>query len=266
MAYRFFFIGGMLAAVSFTLVAETAQPTVPPAPAEGATQPPAQELKPGSPEWVAREYLTAVRKRGFSAEAEFLHPEEIARFKSLLVPVFEAESEVGGRALMNATFGRDARMSEIRSADPADFLRRFSRIMAVRLPDQPTDYDRLWVLGSVKEKERVHVLVRLSSAAQADTGERLEVVSLLPLAEGWKLMLSPKLESAARAMNRSGIRERPAPLLAPRLEPPATLSPEPPAPMSQQPPTPLQQQPTVTTPSPGPADMPSEVKPPTPPR
>jgi hypothetical protein len=227
MGYQGLVIGGLVAAVSFAATAEAEQPALP-APAEGTAEPAAQVLKPGSPEWVAREYLTAIRERGFSAAADFMHPDEMARFKSLLIPVFAAESESGGRALMNATFGRDARMREARLADPGEFLRRFSRVMAVRMPDQPTDYDRLRVLGTVKEVERFHVLVRLSAGAETAAEDRLEVVSLLPFAGGWKLALSPKLEAAARAMDRRKSGTRPAPLLGPRLEPPEPTPLQPP--------------------------------------
>lgn len=219
MRYLGFVIGGLVAAVSFAAGAEAAQPAAP-APDDGVAKPAVQELKPGSPEWVAREYLTAVREHGFSAEADFMHPDEIDRFKAMLIPVFAAESESGGRALMNATFGRDARLTDVRLAAPADFLRRFTRVMAVRVPDQPTSFDRLFVLGSVKEDDQVHVLVRLSSGGQSVAEESLEVVSLLPDDGGWKLMLSPKLEAAVRAMDLWGTNRRAEPRLIPTPEPP----------------------------------------------
>ena len=147
-----------------------------------------------------------------------MHPDEIERFKSLMIPVFAAESESGGRALMNATFGRDARISDVRMAVPAEFLRRFARVMAVRMPDQPTDYELLLVLGSVKEDARVHVLVRLSSGGKTQVMDRLEVVSLMPFEDGWKLTLFPKLEEAVAAMDRRGSGAHPASRLAPRPE------------------------------------------------
>lgn len=215
MGYLRFVIWGLIAVVSFAAAAQNASPSPPPT--EGAQDPDVQELVSGSPEWVAREYLISVREKGFATKADFLHPDEMDRFKSILTPIFAAESESGGRALMNATFGRDARMAAVRLADPADFLRRFARVMSVRMPDQPTDYDRLRVLGTVKEDEQTHVLVRLSSAS-ATVGERLEVVTLLPYEGGWKLKLSPKLETAVLAMDRRGGERRPAPRLLPRPE------------------------------------------------
>jgi hypothetical protein len=208
---------------SLTAAAQSAPPeATPPA---GLRAPAEQQLAADSPEWLAREYLTAVRERGFAAEADFMHPDEMARFQAMLIPVFERESQAGGRALMNATFGRDATLTMVRLADPADFLRRFSRVMAVRMPDQPTDFDRLQILGKVEEGEQAHVLARLGTGRGASANERLEIVSLKPSDGAWKLMISAKLEAAVRAMSRRGEDERPIPRLIPR--PPMPESPAP---------------------------------------
>ncbi|MCU0834604.1 MAG: hypothetical protein MUC77_09225 [Chromatiaceae bacterium] len=169
------------------------------------------------PEDVAARYLEAVRDRGFAAGADFLHPDEMARFQQLLVPVLESEQAAGGRALLNATFGRDATLLSARLADPADFLRRFARVMAVRAPDQPTGFDQLQILGTVNEGETIHVLARLRTALPDGPSDRLVVVSLRPFEDGWRVMLSPEIEQAARAMVEplpSG-RQRPRPLQEP---------------------------------------------------
>lgn len=177
------------------------------------------------PEDVAARYLEAVRDRGFAAGADFLHPDEMARFQQLLVPVLESEQAAGGRALLNATFGRDATLLSARLADPADFLRRFARVMAVRAPDQPTGFDQLQILGTVNEGETIHVLARLRTALPDGPSDRLVVVSLRPFDSGWRLMLSPEIEQAARAMVEplpSG-RQRPRSLQEPE---PLPLEPE----------------------------------------
>lgn len=184
----------------------------------------AAALAQARPEDVAARYLEAVRDRGFAAGADFLHPDEMARFQALLIPVLEAEQASGGRALLNATFGREATLLSARLADPADFLRRFARVMAVRAPDQPTGFDQLQVLGSVPEGDTVHVLARLRTAVEDGPRERLVVVSLRPVEADWRVLLSPDIEQAARAMEeapRSG-RQRPR-----ARQEPAPLPPEP---------------------------------------
>jgi hypothetical protein len=165
---------------------------------------------------VAQQYLEAVRAEGFSAEARFMHPEELARFQQLVVPAFEAEQAEGSRVLLNATFGRDAAVLDARLADPEDFMRRFARVMAVRMPDQHVGFDELQVVGSVEEGEKMHVLVRLRTLSEKNPLDELTVVTLLPDGEEWKLTLSPELEAAARSMDRSSQSRLTRPQLAPR--------------------------------------------------
>ena len=214
-------IAGLLAIVSNTLLAET---ELSPAPDSGSPEPVAGETEPqrelSPPELAARDYLTAVRDRGFAAQADFVHPDEMARFQQLLVPVFEAESKNGGRGLLNATFGREASLTDVSVASPDDFMRRFARVMAVRVPDQPVGFDELIILGMVEEGDLSHVLARLRTGKEESLEYRLEVVSLTPYEGGWKVVLSPELERAVWAMKRQAHGgERTIPRLVPRPPP-----------------------------------------------
>ena len=176
---------------------------------------------------VASAYLEAVRAKGFAAEADFVHPDELARFQRMLLPVLEAEQAGGGRALLNATFGRDAALLDARVADPADFMRRFARVMAVRLPEQAVGFDELQVLGTVEEDPMVHVLVRLRTASDDASAEELRVVTLMPYEDTWKVALGGGLVAAVRAMDPGGQGKRPAPRLVPTLEVPPPQRPSP---------------------------------------
>ena len=169
---------------------------------------------------VARGYLEAIRAEGFAAQARYLHPEELARFQRMLIPVFEAHQAEGNRALLNATFGRNASVTDARLAEPADFMRRFVRVMAVRLPEQPVGFDQLQVLGAVEEAPGMHVLVRLRTGSGEGAVESLEVVSLLPDGGAWRVRLSPKLEAAARSMMPASQDPDARPRLEPRALPP----------------------------------------------
>jgi hypothetical protein len=173
---------------------------------------------------AARAYLEAIRAEGFAAQARYLHPEELARFQRMLIPVFEANQAAGNRALLNATFGRTATVTDARLADPADFMRRFVRVMAVRLPEQPVGFDQLQVLGVVEEAPGMHVLVRLRTGAGEAAVESLEVVSLLPDGDAWRVRLSPKLEAAARSMMPASQTPDVQPLLEPRPLPPEPVA------------------------------------------
>jgi hypothetical protein len=111
-------------------------------------------------------------------------------------------------------------VTDARLAEPADFMRRFVRVMAVRLPEQPVGFDQLQVLGAVDEAPGIHVLVRLRTGSGQGAVESLEVVSLLPDGDAWRVRLSPKLEAAARSMMPASQDPDARPRLEPRALPP----------------------------------------------
>jgi ketosteroid isomerase-like protein len=182
---------------------------------------PAQRPDASAAEQVARAYLVALRAQGVAATADFMHPDDMARFRAMLLPAFEAEARAGRRALINATFGRGATLTDVRQAHPADFMRHCARVMAVRMPPQPTGFEDLTVLGSVAENDWTHVLVRTRSGSGETATERLVVVTLRPYDGTWKVALSGELEDAAGSVGESlqGRRSRPLPIIDHRRNP-----------------------------------------------
>ena len=186
---------------------------------------------------TASAYLNALRDGGFGAAPPLLHPQALERFKALVLPAFDAERARGTRNLLNATFGRDADYAAVSAADPAELMSRFARLISAREPDAAPQFSELTLVGVVREGERLHVLTRLGAAGGP---QRLEVVSLLPNGDGWKVLLDGRLEAIAGqlagrfgAENRgsSAVRMGPIPEGGPaeRLEPqgPAGLPPAP---------------------------------------
>ena len=167
---------------------------------------------------VATAYLNALKQGGFSVAPEYLHPEALERFKDQVMPALDAESARGNRSLLNATFGRDATLAAAKSADPADFMRRFVRVVSARDPNVAPNFGALTALGVIPEGDRLHVLMRLGAGIGPYAPERLEVVSLLPYGSGWKVLLDGRLEGIAGSLagrstgdnRRSGL---------PRMEP-----------------------------------------------
>lgn len=164
---------------------------------------------------AARDYLEAVRARGFAAQADFLHPQELQRFRDRLLGVLESEEAAGNRALLYATFGRDASLLQARLAEPKELAARFARVMAVRMPDQPVGFDSLEVLGTVEEGDTAHVLVRTLTESGEQTLEDLRIVSLRPHRDSWKVLMSPQLVQAISSMDPDPGGKRPTPRLVP---------------------------------------------------
>jgi hypothetical protein len=162
-------------------------------------------------EAVARDYLLAVKAHGFAANADFMDPEELARFKAMLMPVFDAQARAGSRSLINATFGAGATLAEVRQATPAEFMRHLARVMAARMPKQSMDFTDLQVLGAIPEKDRTYVVIRTRADPDQPSTEQVSVVTLHPYEDTWKLALSADMEEAARSLDK--------PIRQPRLEP-----------------------------------------------
>ena len=195
---------------------------------------------------AATAYLNALKDGGFGAAPAYLHPEALERFKALVMPALDAESARGTRSLLNATFGREATFAAARSADPADFMARFVRVVSARDPDAAPRFSALTALGVVPEGERLHVLVRLGAGSGPDAPERLEVVSLLADGHGWKVLLDGRLEGIAGALaGRFGRDDRRSAL--PRMEPVPEGAPLTPM---------VPQGPAGLPPAPGPAPLP----------
>jgi hypothetical protein len=150
---------------------------------------------------AATAYLNALKDGGFGAAPAYLHPQALERFKTLVMPRLDQEQARGTRTLLNATFGRDASFATAKAADPADFMARFVRVVIARDPQAAPRFATLTPLGVVAEGDRLHVLVRLGSAAGEPGAEgRVEVVSLLPDGKTWKVLLDRRLDELGIAL------------------------------------------------------------------
>lgn len=174
---------------------------------------------------VATDYLMAVNAKGLDGGVPYLHPDELVRFKKRMIPILDQERQAGRRNLLNATFGRQAEMTDVRLADPADFMARFARVASARLDAAPTRFDRVEAIGALPEGEVLHMLVREITEQGGSQTQRLVVVSLKRSGKDWKVLFGNDLEAllagfAAAPAGREPVdrRAQPLPEAAP-LEP-----------------------------------------------
>jgi hypothetical protein len=171
----------------------------------------------------------AINTKGLAGGAPLLHPEDLVRFKKLMVPILEAERDAGRRTLLNATFGREAQLTDARIADPDDFFGRFARVVSARQIEAPTRFDTLVSIGSIPEGEQLHVLVRtLTGVGQAQI-QRLAVVTLRRSGGGWKVSMTGGIDDLVASLRgRSQARKRPEGLAQPMIDavPPASSEPD----------------------------------------
>ena len=149
-----------------------------------------------TPESVARAYIAAINANGMEAGADFFHPDEQKRLKDMLQPVYDAIPEDDPAHGMG---------NVLRKMQADEFARRMMRLSEAQLDGARVVVDRLDILGSVAEGETVHLVARTNFTIGAVSFSKLQVISLKPYQDGWKLMLSGDIEGMVQGMQLRGM-------------------------------------------------------------
>lgn len=153
-----------------------------------------------SPEAVAEAYVAAIRMRGMPAAVDYIHPDELRRFKDMLLPLFADTDSPAGLSLARAVFGPMTSVEAVARMDPESFMRGFMRFLDRQMKVLETKIGDVRILGAVREGDTVHLVIRNSTAAAGVQVTQLEVVSLRPYRDTWKLLLSGDMEGFAQAL------------------------------------------------------------------
>ena len=154
-----------------------------------------------SPEEVTKEYFAAIQQHGMSTAVEYMHPEELAKFQEMVLPIFALEEESGQAELRTKMFGRTATVESVANARPHDFMKRFLLFFAEATHTLGgIDFDEIEVLGSVPEGEVVHVVARTSVGVGEIRASGMEVISWKRHGSGWKALLSGEMQGLAQGM------------------------------------------------------------------
>ena len=151
------------------------------------------------PEALAERYFLSMRDKGFASGVDFMHPRALADFKAMLLPVFDAEAESGKRELLNATFGTQATIDDVRSSKPSDFMKAFMNVVAAA-GGANIQFRKIEILGSIREGETVHVLSRMTVGAGELAITMMEVISFIPHGDSWAMLLNGEMEGMAKAL------------------------------------------------------------------
>jgi hypothetical protein len=151
-----------------------------------------------TPEQTVKDYMTAFQQRGMTSVAEFIHPAELERFKSMLMPVFENSPEADRQQGLDMFFGKGTTLETLKAMPPAKFMSSFMEVVGKQL--EGMKFSSFDVLGSVREGELVHVVTRVGVDAKGIQMTKLQVTSTKPFGKEWKLILTGELEGIANAM------------------------------------------------------------------
>lgn len=160
----------------------------------------AQAKSVESPESVVARSLEAVNVSGVGAMADFMHPDELARFKTMLMPVLQSGPAESADTLARSLLGPDVTAESVAGMPPKEFMRALLETSLSRAPGASIQVQKHQVLGTLKEGDIVHVVTRNTVGVGEISLTKLEVISVKPYDGGWGLMLNGNLEGMAKML------------------------------------------------------------------
>jgi len=151
-----------------------------------------------TPEQVATTYFETLKSDGIEAAPRFIHPKELERFKSMLLPLFTAGGSTDN--LSTLFFGEKKTPEEISAMAPSDFMSGFLSLAGAQLKSSNINLDKITVIGKINEGETVHVLIRSSTGNDTFKLTKVEVISMIPDGNNWKLLLFGEMEEMVQVI------------------------------------------------------------------
>jgi hypothetical protein len=151
-----------------------------------------------TPEITVKEYMAALQKDGMVAVSRFLHPDELKRFKEMLLPMFRKDAAAKSEAI-RGIYGPEATLASVEAMPPTEFMDGFMRLAGEQLSG--ATFGDAEVLGKVSENDVVHVVTRAATKIKEIQIKTVTVVSTKKSGADWKLMLTGELEGLATALS-----------------------------------------------------------------
>jgi hypothetical protein len=151
-----------------------------------------------SPEALVRAYMADVRKDGMIVVSRYIHPDELARFKDMLMPWVRKDASQKNEVIPGL-FGAEATLASVEAMPPSQFMDAFMRLAGEQLKE--LTFGDIEIVGTVREKDLSHVVTRVAAGIKGVQIRKLTVVTAKPMGEEWKLLLSGELEGMAAAIS-----------------------------------------------------------------
>lgn len=156
--------------------------------------------RPDDPlETVVERYVAATKAGDWAATSAWMHPEALARFREMMVPVFLAD-ESGQVARM---FLGTADPAAVEKLDDRQVFEQFFRATITAVPQfaEALAGAEMTVIGNVAEgPDVVHVVYRAKASMQGISIEQVQTMALKRYGDTWRLMLTGQVEGMAAAL------------------------------------------------------------------
>jgi hypothetical protein len=160
--------------------------------------------KPAGPETAAKASFEAAKKLDWKRYAELLHPESLAEFRGMFVPVLKAAAKKGPReqADLLAMFDGAKDVKTVLAWEPKELFVRLMTGLSAKAPLKETFAGTTAnVLGTVAEgADQAHVVLRITRKMGKVELSKVDVVTLKRSRGEWKVMLPGELRGVAETI------------------------------------------------------------------
>lgn len=151
------------------------------------------------PATVAQEYFRLMQTEGVASVVKVMHPDALADFKSMILPIVSADDDSGANGLRLMLFGEKT-AAEVAELPAADFMAGMMTLTMSTLGDSEVSFDKMDVIGVLPEDDVRHVLVRQTITLGDLSQTKLEVLSMAPHEGTWRMLLSGEMQGVADAL------------------------------------------------------------------
>jgi hypothetical protein len=157
--------------------------------------------RPETPEAVTRQFGAATRANDWVGTAQLMHPDALARFRSMFLPIVAADST---GQLCQRLFATTSAAEVAALPDPELFARFFRTLVsgAPELNGMFASADLVPVGHVLEGNDVAHVVFRMKVAAEGVTITKVQAMSLRRSGQTWRVLLSGDFEGLAAALAR----------------------------------------------------------------
>lgn len=155
-----------------------------------------------TPEDVMAAYFRDLGRYGFAAGGRYMAESELARFRTMMMPIFQEGFRSGKSPEILLAFTKGDSLQQVEEYSPREFFERTANWLLVLMPTMDTvmRQSQFTTIGHVLEGDTAHVVYRISSNISGRKATRVTVGSLKKQGDGWKMLLSGDFENMAASL------------------------------------------------------------------
>jgi hypothetical protein len=150
-----------------------------------------------APEQIVETYLKEVNTNGFTNLSSQFHPDELKKLKEAFVTFFEIAEDP---AVIESFMGKKYSMKEVKKMSDSEFASKILKSVNALIDQDQIEFTRSEVIGSIAEKDNIHVLVRQYVKFEGGELSAKDIVTLKPYGGSYKVMFSDTLDAMVQGL------------------------------------------------------------------